>query len=73
MKKSLLASLWAITASLLTPAKTKPGRKSAQHYRALPETNLRTEMPVVKTPLLTEAEMKRVKERHRQRKAKRGY
>ena len=71
MKKSLLASIWAITASMLAPKADRERPK--QHYRALPKTNTKTEMPVVNTPPMTEAGLKRVKERQRKRKAKRGF
>lgn len=70
MKKGFLAALFAATVSLIVPDNRRQKRKP-QHYRALPETATKT--PVVNTPPRTESEMKRVKERHRQRKAKRGY
>jgi hypothetical protein len=72
MKKGFLAALFAATVSFIVPDNRRQKRKP-QHYRALPETSTGTPMPVVKTPPMTEADAKRVKQRHRQRKAKRGY
>ncbi len=69
MKKGLLATLLTLTASLVAPDPRR--QRQPQHYRALPEKS--EGHSVVTTPPRTESEMKRVKERHRQRKAKRGY
>ncbi len=68
MKKGLLATLLALTSTVLFPGERR--QRQPQHYRALPKT---TGEAVVKTPPMSEADMKRVKERHRQRKAKRGF